>query len=50
MLRRDARDIRAWLRRGLDVYVYFNNDFEAHAWRNALTLKQLLSAKWRARS
>jgi uncharacterized protein YecE (DUF72 family) len=30
--------------RGLDVYVDFNNDFEGRAWRNALTLKQLLAA------
>ena len=45
MLRADARDMRAWLRRGLDVYVYFNNDFEGHAWRNALTLKRLLRAQ-----
>ncbi len=44
MLRKDARAIRAWRRRGLDVYVYFNNDFEGHAWRNALTLKRLLRA------
>jgi uncharacterized protein YecE (DUF72 family) len=44
MLRRDARDVRAWMRDGLDVYVYFNNDFEGHAWRNALTLKRLLRA------
>jgi len=42
MLRKDARDIRAWQREGLDVYVYFNNDFEGHAWRNALALKRLL--------
>ena len=45
MLRKDARDIRAWMREGLDVYVYFNNDFEGHAWRNALTLKRLLRAR-----
>ena len=44
MLRKDARDIRRWLRDGLDVYAYFNNDFEGHAWRNALTLKRLLRA------
>ena len=44
MLRKDARDIRAWRRRGLGVYVYFNNDFGGHAWRNALTLKRLLGA------
>lgn len=44
MLRKDAREVRAWMRDGLDVYVYFNNDFEGHAWRNALTLKRLLRA------
>jgi len=42
MLRKDARDVRGWMRQGLDVYVYFNNDFHGHAWRNALTLKRLL--------
>jgi uncharacterized protein YecE (DUF72 family) len=44
MLRKDARDVRAWLRDGLDVYIYFNNDFEGHAWHNALRLKKLLRA------
>jgi uncharacterized protein YecE (DUF72 family) len=44
MLKTDARAIRRWLRAGLDVYVYFNNDFEGHAWRNALALKHLLRA------
>ena len=43
MLRADARRVRAWLRQGLDVYVYFNNDFQGHAWRNALRLKALLA-------
>jgi uncharacterized protein YecE (DUF72 family) len=43
MLRADAGQVRAWLRAGLDVYVYFNNDFEGHAWRNALRLKKLLA-------
>jgi uncharacterized protein YecE (DUF72 family) len=42
MLRADARRIRSWRRAGLDVYVYFNNDFEGHAWRNALRLRTLL--------
>jgi uncharacterized protein YecE (DUF72 family) len=42
MLRADARAIRRWRRAGLDVYVYFNNDFEGHAWRNALRLRQLV--------
>jgi uncharacterized protein YecE (DUF72 family) len=45
MLRADARQIRGWLRTGLDVYVYFNNDFEGHAWRNALRLKSLLEGR-----
>jgi uncharacterized protein YecE (DUF72 family) len=42
MLRADARRIRAWLRAGLDVYVYFNNDVHGHAWRNARRLQELL--------
>jgi uncharacterized protein YecE (DUF72 family) len=41
MLRADARAIRAWRRAGLDVYVYFNNDFEGHAWNDALRLRRL---------
>jgi uncharacterized protein YecE (DUF72 family) len=45
MLREDARRVRAWLRAGLDVYVYFNNDFEGHAWRNALRLRALLGRR-----
>ena len=45
MLRADARAIRAWRRDGLDVYVYFNNDFEGHAWDNALRLKRLVGVR-----
>jgi uncharacterized protein YecE (DUF72 family) len=41
MLRADAADIRGWRRRGLDVYVYFNNDGRAAAVRNALRLREL---------
>jgi uncharacterized protein YecE (DUF72 family) len=41
-LRADARRIRAWLREGRDVHVYFNNDVSGHAVRNAATLKRLL--------
>jgi len=33
-----ARQIDAWLGRGLDVYAYFNNDFEGHAVGNARDL------------
>lgn len=39
-----ARRIRDWLDRGLDVYVYFNNDAFGNAVRNALTLKAMLWA------
>jgi uncharacterized protein YecE (DUF72 family) len=42
-LRSEARAILKLVEDGLDVYVYFNNDFEAHAVRNARTLKQLTS-------
>jgi uncharacterized protein YecE (DUF72 family) len=41
MLRADAGRIRGWRRAGLDVYVYFNNDFHGHAWRNARSLMSL---------
>jgi uncharacterized protein YecE (DUF72 family) len=38
----DAARIRAWLRQGRDVYVYFNNDDRACAVRNARTLIDLV--------
>ncbi len=38
-----ARRIRVWEKDSKDVYVYFNNDPEAHAVRNAATLRRLLS-------
>lgn len=41
-LRRDARRIKGWLKQGRDVYVYFNNDAEGWAVRNALELKEML--------
>ena len=37
-----ARRIAAWHDDGIDVYAYFNNDWEAFAPRNAEALKQLL--------
>jgi uncharacterized protein YecE (DUF72 family) len=37
-----ADRIREWDAAGHDVYAYFNNDGEAHAVRNAETLRQLL--------
>jgi uncharacterized protein YecE (DUF72 family) len=42
MLRADARRIRRWLGRGLDVYVYFNNDAGGAAVRDARRLGELL--------
>jgi uncharacterized protein YecE (DUF72 family) len=38
----DIRQIRTWLRRGLDVYMYFNNDMGGHAVRNAKYVQEQL--------
>jgi uncharacterized protein YecE (DUF72 family) len=43
-LERWARRIAAWRDDGVDVYAYFNNDWEIFAPRNALALKRLLEA------
>ena len=37
-----AARIDAWRRSGIDVYAYFNNDWEGYAIRNALGLKERL--------
>ncbi|OYT41749.1 MAG: sensor histidine kinase, partial [Candidatus Altiarchaeales archaeon ex4484_43] len=37
-----ANKIRKWNEKGMDVYVYFDNDANAYAVRNALKLKELL--------
>ena len=37
-----------WRHAGLDVFVYFNNDMEGHAVRDAGTLKELLAAATRS--
>ncbi|HEY9871439.1 MAG TPA: DUF72 domain-containing protein [Candidatus Obscuribacterales bacterium] len=42
-LEREARVIRDFLKDNIDVYVYFNNDVNAHAIFNARTLIGLLS-------
>jgi len=42
-LNRDIEQIRVWLREGLDVYVYFNNDAGGHAIRNAKYVGQALT-------
>jgi uncharacterized protein YecE (DUF72 family) len=39
-----ADRIREWEAMGSDVFVYFNNDGNGNAVRNALTLRQLLGA------
>jgi uncharacterized protein YecE (DUF72 family) len=41
-LRAWADDTRRWLREGRDVHVYFDNDAEGHAVRNALRLQELV--------
>lgn len=40
-LRRWARDAERWIAEGRDVQIYFDNDAEGHAVRNALTLKAI---------
>ncbi len=41
-LERWARDIERWIADGRDVHVYFDNDAEGHAVRNAMTLRGIL--------
>ncbi len=43
-LTKEARKIKQYLRDGLDVHVYFNNDKRGHAVKNARTLIELVSA------
>jgi uncharacterized protein YecE (DUF72 family) len=40
-----ADDIAGYVKSGLDVYAYFNNDAEGHAVRNALDLKRRVRAR-----
>lgn len=44
-LRRWAADARRWRDRGLDVFVYFDNDAEGHAVRNARTFTRLIRTR-----
>jgi uncharacterized protein YecE (DUF72 family) len=39
-----ADRIEEWLAQGRDVYAYFNNDADANAVRNAMTLRDLLAS------
>lgn len=41
-LREDARRVKSFLKKGLDVFVYFNNDLFSYAPQNARTLQELL--------
>ena len=41
-LREWAERIEGWRAANLDVYAYFNNDWDGYAVRNGLTLKELL--------
>jgi uncharacterized protein YecE (DUF72 family) len=44
-LKKSAREIERFLKSGLDVYAYFNNDWHGYAIDNALTLKRFLSGE-----
>lgn len=44
ILRAWARRIRRWMRDGLDVYLYFDNDQAGYAAKNARDLKRMLTA------
>jgi uncharacterized protein YecE (DUF72 family) len=41
-LRIPAQKIKGWLREGLDVCIYFNNDFKGYAVQDAEELLELL--------
>ncbi|MEM7828623.1 MAG: DUF72 domain-containing protein [Candidatus Aenigmatarchaeota archaeon] len=41
-LETEAERIKGWLSRGIDTYIYFNNDAMGYAVKNAQTLKKLL--------
>jgi uncharacterized protein YecE (DUF72 family) len=41
-LKRDATEIKKYLKKGLQVFAYFNNDANAYAPKNALELKEIL--------
>ncbi len=44
VLLKKARLIQQYLRDGLDVFVYFNNDANGNAVKNARLLKRVLAA------
>jgi len=40
-----AADTRRWLAEGRDVHIYFDNDAEGHAVRNAMRMQQLVATR-----
>ncbi len=42
-LREEARRVGGYLRKGMEVFVYFNNDAQGHAVANARTLRALIN-------
>jgi uncharacterized protein YecE (DUF72 family) len=43
-IREWAERIAGWRRDGIDVYAYYNNDWEGYAVKNGLRLRELLAA------
>ncbi|MFN3476188.1 MAG: DUF72 domain-containing protein [Candidatus Methylomirabilales bacterium] len=43
-LAEEARKMKGWLKKGLDVYIYYNNDAYGYAIENALRLKALITS------
>jgi len=41
-LKKDAKHIKNWLNNNKDVFVYFNNDADGFAIKNALKLKKMI--------
>jgi uncharacterized protein YecE (DUF72 family) len=41
-LTKEARILKRYLKDGMGVFVYFNNDAKGHAVKNARTLRELL--------
>lgn len=41
----DAKKIKKWLQSGINIFVFFNNDFGGYAPKNALQLMKLISPK-----
>jgi uncharacterized protein YecE (DUF72 family) len=39
-----AERVSAWMSSGIDVFVYFNNDMEGHAIKDATALKDLVQS------